>query len=139
MRRIIGLSALVLALMVAVPAMAQGGSTGAEERVQSEVTQQEREETRMTVQERMRTDCVDGSSCVADQTRTQLRDQDRDCVDGSSCDQTRTRLRDQDRDCERECSAERLRTRDRDGDSCDGRQLEHRMWHRWSYNVRMPI
>lgn len=119
--------AAALTLLVAVPAMAQGGPNddalqGAQ--LGERVVEQTQEQLGTAVQ-------TGDQLQVQDRTQTRTRAQVQDC-DGTPAedctgDQLRQRL--QDRDQTRDCT------------DCDAetRRLERRMWHRLSCSVQSPI
>lgn len=119
--------AAALTLVVAVPAMAQGGP--ADDAIQGA---QLRERVVEQTQEHVGTTVQEGEQLqVMERTQTRTRAQVNDCdgtpVQDCTGDHLRTRL--QDRDQTRDCT------------ECDGeaRRLERRMWHRLSCSVQSPI
>jgi hypothetical protein len=119
--------AVALTLLVAVPAMAQGGPE--DDAIQGA---QLRERVVEQTQERLGSAVQEGEQLqVMGRTQTRTRAQVQDCdgtpVQDCTGDQLRTRL--QDRDQTRHCT------------ECDGeaRRLERRMWHRLSCSVQSPI
>lgn len=119
--------AAALTLLVAVPAMAQGGPDddalqGAQ--LRERVVEQSQEQLGTAVQEGDQLQVMDRT-----QTRTRAHVQDCDGTPAEDCtgDQLRQRL--QDRDQTRDCT------------ECNGeaRRVERRMWHRLSCSVQSPI